>query len=133
MTLHLVRGCPGSGKSTFAKKTFQCCILENDQMQMVDGEYCWSPEGTKAAIALVRRIAEMILQNGADVCVCNTFTKKRFVEGFRQLAQKYNADFKVWRCIGNFQNVHNVPAATLKAMHDSFETWAGETVVDPSK
>jgi len=131
MTLHLVRGTPGSGKSTFAKKTFRCCILENDQMQIVDGKYCWSPEGTKAAISLVRRIAEQILQNGADVCICNTFTKRRFIEGFKQLAEKYNADFKVYRCTGDFGNVHNVPEETLRNMKSSFEDWNGEVIVLP--
>lgn len=132
MTLTLVRGVPGSGKSTWAKKNLSCCILENDQMQTYDGEYHWTPEGIKRAVSLVSRIADEILTSGADVCVCNTFTKKRFVEGFRKMAEKHGASFKVVRLNGNFKNVHDVPAATLKSMKDSFEDWPGEEVVDPA-
>lgn len=131
MKVTVVRGCPGSGKSTFARKHFQCCILENDQFQIIDGKYCWSAEGTKAAMSLCRRIAEEILRNGSDVCICNTFTKKRFVEGYRQLAEHYGAEFEVIRMTGEFKNTHNVPQFILDNMKKSFEDWPGEIIQDP--
>ena len=131
MKLICLRGLPGSGKSTFAHKHFQCCILENDQFQIVNGQYCWSADGTKRAIALCRRLAEEILKNNSDVVVCNTFTKKRFIEGYKRLAEKYHADFEVIRMTGEFQNIHNVPKFILDNMKSSFEDWPGETIQNP--
>ena len=131
MKLIVIRGLPGSSKTTYAKKHFQCCILENDQFQIVNGQYCWSADGTKRAIALCRRLAEEILKNNSDVVVCNTFTKRRFIEGYKQLAEKYHADFEVVRMTGEFQNVHNVPKFILDNMKSSFEDWPGETIQNP--
>lgn len=131
MKLTILRGLPGSGKSVFAKAHFQCCILENDQFQIQDGKYNWSPEGTKKAITLCRTLAEQILSHGADVVVCNTFTRYVFIEGYKRLAEKYGADFEVIRMTGNFQNTHNVPKFILDNMKSHFEDWPGEIMQNP--
>jgi len=128
MKLTIVRGMPGAGKTTFSKKHFSCCVLENDQMQTIDGEYRWTPGGVKAAARLVYSLADQILANGSDVAVCNTFTRKKSIERYRRLAEKHGATFEVIRCNGRFQNVHNVPEATMKSMKEGFEDWPGETV-----
>lgn len=127
----ICRGCPGSGKSTFAKKNFSCCILENDQFQTVDGEYKWSSDGTKRAISLCMSLADQILASGADVCVCNTFTQVKFIEAYKRIADRYGAKFEVYRLHGNFQNMHNVPERTLNNMKTSFQDWPGEIDVQP--
>ena len=48
------------------------------------------------------------------------------MEAYRRLAEKHGAGFEVYRMTGNYGNVHNVPAATLKSMKDGFEDWPGE-------
>ena len=131
MKLTILRGLPGSGKSIFAKSHFQCCILENDQFQIQDGKYNWSPEGTRRAIALCLSITEQILSSKADVVVCNTFTKRSFIEGYKRLAEKYGADFEVIRMTGNFQNTHNVPKAIFDNMKSHFEDWPDEKLQAP--
>ena len=131
MKMTIVRGCPGSGKSSWARKHRECCILENDQMQIRDGKYEWSAEGTKKAINLVYSLAKIILSSNCDVCICNTFTKKRFIECYRQLAEHYGAEFEVIRMTGEFKNTHNVPSYILDNMKKSFEDWPGEIIQDP--
>lgn len=133
MKLICLRGLPGSGKSTFTRKHFQCCILENDMFQVSDGQYNWSADGTKRAISLCRKLAEEILQNGSDVVICNTFVKKHFIEGYKQLADKYHADLEVIRMTGNFHSIHNVPKTTIDNMKNSFEDWPGEIIQNPSE
>lgn len=128
MKLTIIRGLPGSSKSTYAKSHFHCCILENDQFQIQDGKYNWSPEGTKKAIVLCRTLAEHILSQGADVVIANTFTKRKFVAAYEKLAKAYGADFEVIRMEHDYGNVHSVPAGVLKSMHEGFEDWPGEII-----
>lgn len=129
--LTLIRGIPGSGKSTYAKNNYQCCILENDMFQIVDGKYVWSPEGTRRAIDQVMALTDQILSSGADVVVANTFTKVRFVEAYKRIADRHGADIEVIRCTGSFKNVHNVPQQILENMRDNFENWPGEKMIYP--
>jgi len=98
-TLSIVRGLPGSGKSTFAKKNFQCCILENDQLHMIDGKYVWNGDKMRNAIETVKSIAKQILSLGADVCVANTFTKAKYLQEWKEIAKGHGAKFEVYHCI----------------------------------
>ena len=92
-TLHLFRGYPGSGKSTAAQKLFPGVVLfENDMYLMRDGKYCWSKDTVKDAVKWCYSSVENALKNGIDVCVANTFTKRRFIESYKQLAEKYGAE-----------------------------------------
>lgn len=129
MKLTVIRGLPGSGKSTYAKKNYDCLILENDMFQIIDGKYLWSAEGTKRAVDLCVKIADMALANGSDVVIANTFTKKKYVYCFFNIAKKYGAEFEVIRMDNDFGNIHNVPDATLKSMKDHFDDWIGEKTV----
>lgn len=127
--LTIIRGLPGSGKSTYAKKNYDCLILENDMLQMADGKYMWSVDGTKTAIKMVYKMADMALANGSDVCIANTFTKKRFVNEYKMLAERHAASFEVVRLMNDFGNVHNVPSQVLESMKKGFEDWPGEKTV----
>lgn len=131
-TLTLVRGIPGSGKSTFAKHAFPgALLLENDMFLMEDGVYKWSPEKVKAAVSLCMKTAKMALENKSDVVIANTFTKLRYVEAYSKLASEVGASFKVYRCNGNFKNVHNVSDSVVQSFKDSMEDFPGEVLVDP--
>lgn len=130
--LTLVRGVPGSGKSTFARKNFQCVVLENDMLQIQNGEYVWAPETTKRAIEKIAEITEELLSAGIDVCIANTFTKRSYIEFYKKMAARHHAAFEVIRCTGEFKNIHNVPEGVLKSMREHFEDWDGEVKINPA-
>lgn len=131
-TLIIVRGHPGAGKSTFAKRAFPgSLLLENDMFLVEDGVYKWSPERVKDAIGLCMKMAELALENGSDVVVANTFTKLRYIEAYAKIASKSNASFKVYRCSGHFKNVHNVPDNIVQNFSNAMEDFPGEIAVDP--
>lgn len=131
-TLHLFRGHPGSSKSTSAKKMFPgVLLLENDMALMQDGQYNWTKDRVKQAISWCTASTRTALENNFDVVVANTFTKKRFVAVYENIARECGAKFEVYRCIGNFKNVHCLGPKMVQQFKDAMEDWPGETIVDP--
>lgn len=130
MKLSVIRGVPGSGKSTFARSRYRCLILENDMFHVSDGEYRWSADRMSAAVDWCAQTAEHALSRGMDVCVANTFVLKKYVEFYRRMAERYGADFEVVRCVGDLSwtNVHSVPYEVLASMRSRFEPYPGEAV-----
>lgn len=130
-TLHIVRGIPGSGKSTFAKKAFNgALLLENDMWFVRDGKYKWSA-GVELfkAIRWCKSAAEEALARGMDVVVANTFTKREFVQHYVDLAESLGATWDVWRCVGDYGSVHGLPALAMQSFRDGMEDWPGEKIV----
>ena len=128
--LRLMRGAPGSSKSTSAKRMFPgTLLLENDQFLMRDGKYCWSKESVQAAIKWCSSSVETALQNSFDVVVANTFTKRRFIAAYEKLALKYGAKFEVYRCTGNYQNVHVLNDVMVTSFKNAMEDWPGEIII----
>lgn len=130
MKLTVIRGVPGSGKSTFAKERYNCLILENDMFYIRDGEYQWSKSKMDSAVKWCFDTAQRALESGMDVCVANTFTKARFIDVYRDMAGRLGADFEVIRLDGDprWTNSHSVPPGVMKSMRDGFEPYPGERV-----
>lgn len=130
MTLHLFRGHPGSGKTTAAAKMFPGIVkFENDQYFMRNGSYCWSKDEMPDAIRWCIGMVQSALENGMDVCVCNTFTKAKFIEGYQKIAARAGASFKVYRCTGNYSNVHGLSSSKVESFKEAMEDWPGEKMI----
>ena len=128
--LHLFRGHPGSGKSTTATRMFPNLVrFENDQFLMRNGEYCWSKDLVKDAIRWCSSMVDTALSNDMDVVVANTFTKRRFIAAYEKIAMKYGAQLKVYRCTGNFNNVHGLSQNMVQSFKDAMEDWPGEVLI----
>lgn len=134
MRLILIRGVPGSGKSTFAAKVFPGAFhVENDMFHVKDGKYRFDFNRQKDAVSWCMDMCDTALRNGMDVVVSNTFTKRIYVIAYVKLAAKYGADVSVYRMTGSFKNGHLVPAAVFENMKKNFEDWPDETVVVPDE
>ena len=132
--LKIVRGWPGSGKSSFANRQWPNILhLENDMFCECDGQYQWSKERVKTAINLCTSIVDMALKNDCDVVVANTFTKKRYIAAYEKIALAHGAKFEVYRCVGHFKNVHGLSDEMVEKFEKAMEDWPGETVVDPNE
>lgn len=131
MKLHLYRGWPGAGKSFAAQHMFPGVLLvENDQFHMRDGHYQWKAESMPKAISWCIDMVRTALKNGMDVCVANTFTKRRFVEAYQRIAEEFGAEFHVYRCVGHFQNQHGLSEDIVAGFQKAMEDWEGEIVID---
>ena len=125
----IVRGCPGSGKSTFAKK-FGILHLEADMFhEKVNGGYCWTSENQKKAHQFCINMATQALVHGVDVAISNTFTQNWEFSKYLELAKTYGYEVLVYRCVNEYGNIHSVPAETLKKMKDRFEDYEGEVIL----
>ena len=126
--LYIVRGLPGSGKSTFAK-SLGGVHFEADQFFMVDGEYKFDGSKIKDAHKWCQNEVNtaMILNHTANlnnvIVVSNTFTQEWEMENYYRLAYEYGYQifsFIVENRHGG-KNVHNVPSYKLESMKDKFE------------
>ena len=130
--LRVIRGFPGAGKSSFAKRSFPgTLLLENDMFHMHNGIYDWHGNAMPAAIKWCMDMARIALENKMDVVVANTFVKCAFIEGYKKLAEKFNAKFEVYRCYGNFQNTHGLDSKKVNSFKKSMEDWPNEIFVKP--
>ena len=131
-TLFIVRGVPGSGKTTFVKNFLKGVFhVENDMFHMKGLNYEWSADGQKKAIDFCSDFVEYAMEHGIVCAVSNTFTRKRFVDYYVDMAKRYGYTVFIFRCMGEFTNVHSVPYETLKSMSDGFEDYEGEIIVRP--
>lgn len=120
----LVRGLPGSGKSTIASRlTFTPLIshIETDMFWVIDGEYKWDAARLTEAHAWCLAETRKLLEKGMIPVVSNTFTTIKELKPYFDLAKEFSVTPNVILAQGGFKNIHNVPEATLKRMRDRFQ------------
>jgi len=130
--LSLIRGLPGSGKSTFAKKLNKltgAIHLEADMYFMKNGVYEFDKEKISLAHRWCLDTARIFLNQGYNVVVSNTFTQKWEMENYITVASEAGSPTEIYRCTQNYGSLHNVPEETLKKMQARFEDIENEQKV----
>ena len=135
--LILIRGIPGSGKSTFAKSIMKKAdgvkreIFEADQFFMKSGKYDWNP--SKIADAhkdCFERMKWFLSSNEkAEAIVANTFTTKKELEPYLKYASENKIDVTIFRMENRFDNIHSVPDSTINKMLSRFQSISGEIII----
>lgn len=124
-TLYLVRGLPGSGKSTFAKAFAgrdKAHIEADMYFEDQRGNYKFDPDQLRAAHEWCQDRVKLYLSSGVSVVVSNTSTTEKEVSPYMAIAAHYNAQF-VSMIIENRHggvNVHGVPEDKLEQMKRRF-------------
>ena len=130
--LVLLRGLPGSGKSSFAKHMWSDFVIcEADQFFYdSEGNYNFDPSKLKDAHKYCRDKVETFMSDNeknsqfySEIVVSNTFTREWEMDEYFKLAKKYN--YQVVSLIvenrhGN-KNVHGVPDSKIEEMRNRFE------------
>lgn len=129
--LILVRGIPGSGKSTLAERLvavhrhvyhYSVVHYEADMYFMDEqGNYNFDVYKLYHAHEWCQDKTRESLEHGDTVIVSNTFTTKKELKPYFDMAREFGIVPVVYLAQNQFQNVHNVPADKLQAMRDRFQ------------
>jgi predicted kinase len=131
--LFLVRGLPGSGKSTFAKhiwNDYAICEADKYFVNKETGEYNFDPSKLKEAHEWCRNEVEIRMKDHQanpqyypEIVVSNTFTQEWEMQAYVDLANKYG--YRVTTLIienrHGGSNIHGVPDDKLEIMRNRFE------------
>lgn len=142
MSLMIIRGLPGSGKSFLAKQLLErheygFGPFEADQYFEKDGEYRfdknklkkahnWCFDKVKQALALTIENAKKIdgrSPNSALIITSNTFSCLWEFSEYIKLAKEYGHEVTVITCEGNYGSLHNVPLETIAKMKARWESY----------
>lgn len=98
--LFLIRGLPGSGKTTFAKKLIKPydnpVHLEADMYFEINGVYTWDSSKLGLAHGWCMNYAETAMRTGSDcVVVSNTFTRRWEMDFYIRAAEKYGYEVSI--------------------------------------
>ncbi len=124
----LIRGIPGSGKSTMALQ-MDATLIEADQFFVhKDGKYHHDRRFIKDAHAWCQLEMKRLLLAGDDVVIANTFIKKWEIVGYLKAVQSLglDLDIEVLEARGEYANVHGVPEDIVCRMKRQYEPFVLE-------
>lgn len=139
--LIIVRGAMGSGKSTFANKLTNklirfgykptdICHFEADQFFMDEyGNYNFVPTKLWLAHKQCLEKTKKCLLRDKIVIVSNTFATKKEMKPYMDFAEENDIPVEVYRCTGEYQNVHGVPDDVVAAKRKQMEDVPNEVFV----
>lgn len=131
--LLLVRGHPGSGKSSLANEYELSGYqrFENDAFFTdSNGIYKFDFANHQKAKDVCLQKSKKALDKGMSVVVSNTFTKLSEMEPFITYAKEKGIPVRVIEMELNFGNVHAVPEEVVIEKKKQFEPYEGAIVVD---
>ena len=122
--IFLLRGAPGAGKSTLAKKFEGARHFEADMFFMDEnGNYNFDVTKLRQAHEWCRNNVANTMSVGSDIVVSNTFTQEWEMEAYYKLAEQYG--YRVYSLVVENRhegvNEHGVPADKLEQMKNRFE------------
>lgn len=130
-TLNLIRGLPGSGKTTRAHELGAWVFEADDYFVDKDGVYRWKPELlSNAHESCLENCIRVMKQGTTPVSVSNTFVKREQMQPYLDAAKHYGyTDVNIYDCFDDgltdmqlaHRNRHQVPLHTIVRMRKQYE------------
>lgn len=123
--LYIVRGLPGSGKTTLAHKLDAEVAVHSadDYFTDEDGNYNFNPsELYEAHSTCLDNVLFDMESEVPTIAVANTFSQAWEAEPYFRIAKQNNYSTFVIECQNDFGNVHGVPEESIAAMKERWES-----------
>ena len=127
--LVLIRGLPGSGKSTMARKMQGYRHFEADMWFERRG-HDWQPFLLTHAHKWCQQETRAALKAGHSVVVANTFTRLWEMDAYMRMADDLDVPVRVITATGRYGSVHDVPPEKMQEMEARWEPWPDGPVED---
>lgn len=130
LALFIIRGLPGTGKSTLARILApDANFAADDFFYDADGVYNFDPSKLGEAHNQCARNVKNALLAGTSVAVANTFSRRWEYEPYINMAKKFGVRYYVIDLFDNDtpidalfeRNLHGVPRHVFKNMYDRWE------------
>ncbi len=128
--LILVRGIPGSGKTTYVKNNYP--DFEHYEADMFfedsDGNYKYDSLLIKTAHEWCYSNVVRCIYHNRDVVVSNTFVERWSMDRYIQLVEENQyLDFHIVELHTSYGSIHDVPENVVQRMKDKWYTFPSET------
>ena len=122
-TLYIVRGLPGSGKTSLARQLTSIVHSADDFFyELGEGSYAFDSKLLgKAHLQCQERVEAALEAGEPTVAVANTFSQAWEAEHYFKLAEYFGYSVFVVECQSSFGNVHDVPPDAIKKMAARWE------------
>ena len=127
LTLHLVRGLPGTGKTTVAHKLCNTVFSADDFFDALAEQLgkrytdVFDPIYLTDAHSQCQKNTKQAMIEGRNVAVANTFVEKWEAEPYFAMASEHGYTVCVVHCQSQFGSVHDVPKESIEEMRKRWE------------
>lgn len=136
--LYIIRGLPGSGKSTLGDRLATTdrdynshtksygrtySFAADDWFTDSDGNYNFVPEQLSDAHEDCQaRVMAAMMDEVSNIAVCNTFTQFWEAEPYVKLCKHYGYTIVVLECQSQFGNIHDCPQEKVDEMAERWDS-----------